>query len=87
MEETLKQALSEAIHQVPSLVVLAVVVYMFVKVIFRFIKHIEDRGRVMENLHREHMDERQSAREMVDRITVAIGALTSVVERFKDHNQ
>jgi|GEM_PF-4346265 len=86
MEEIMKQALSEAIRQVPGMVVLVVVVWIFVKVIFRFIKHIEDRGHIFENLHREHMEERRASREVLLGVTSAIAALTVAVERFKNHN-
>ena len=87
MEETLKDALSEAIRQVPGLVVLTVVVWIFVKVIFRFIKHIEDRGKIFENLHREHMEERAASRQVLSGVTIAIKALTVVVERLRNLDQ
>lgn len=82
----MKQSMVEAIRQVPSLVVLAVVVWMFVKIIFRFIKHIEDRGHIIENLHKEHMDERKISREVLVGVTNAITALTVAVDRFKNHD-
>lgn len=92
MEELIKKALSEAIQQVPGLVVLTVVVWMFIKVIFRFIKHIEDRGKVMEELHREHIDARALSRQAINdntetmrATTNAVASLTAVVEQLRSH--
>lgn len=89
----IQKAISEAIQQVPGLVVLSVVVWLFVKVIFRFIKHIEDRGQVMQQLHREHIEARNQAKVSIDENTQtmrantqAITNLTVVVERQRNGN-
>lgn len=94
MEEMIQKAVSEAIQQVPSLVVLGVIVWLFIKVIFRFIKHIEDRGQIMQELHKEHIDARELARQAINDNTAtmrantqAITTLTSVVDRIKNSNQ
>lgn len=94
MEEIVQKALSEAIHQVPGLVILAVLVWMFIKVIMRFIKHIEDRGRIMQQFNREHLDAREQDRQAIHRSnkaiednTAAIRNLTLVVERMRNNNR
>lgn len=99
MEELVKKAIGEAILQVPSLMVLTAVVWMFINVILRFIKHIEDRGKIMEELHKEHIDARQQDRHAItlssksiddntDTMkmnTAAVTDLMSAVERLKAH--
>lgn len=93
MEDLVKKALSEAIQQVPALCVLSGVVWVFVKVIFRFIKHIEDRGQVMQELHREHIDAREQYRKALEDNTQtmlanthALNTLITIVERLKPNN-
>lgn len=94
MEDLVTKALSEAIRQVPSLVVLASVCWMFIRVILRFIKHVEDRGHSVEKrqeeymelnkqLHQEHMEERQATRKVMSDISSSLNTLTAVVQRSK----
>lgn len=90
MDDLLKTILTECVRQVPGLAILALVVWMFVKVIMRFIKHIEDRAEVITQMHKEHLDARNVSRQAIADNTVtmrenttALNHLTDVVQRLK----
>ena len=80
--ETLSKVLEEAAKQVPSLVVLVIVVWLFLKFMHQISNQFTG---AMTELHKDHLAAREQSRTAITDNTIALRELTSVVNVVREN--